>query len=326
MKRIVKEKTPLIVFSATLALLVAVSSVVMFVFAGSSNEPTENVSNAYEFVGNGIVKFDHEPTDEEVSEALEAWTQKIEDEKKQVNEDEPELIFNDISAYVEADDPTSIYQPVDGVDYGIDARALVRERTNKGAYKLDKAYGVVRDVASKGEIISTTEFKIDRAKFISYQKKTLEYINVDTMAGSASWVLEYYATDSTQVSYNLTKRELISVQAIFPMNRESQLPGRAGAALFTSTDRFLEDRAEDFQVKDYGTYLGRNAVRITCTESCEEKYQSTHSNVFEFIFDIETNACLATICYDKAGTIVSYTIVTEFVTDLDNIDVPLYVG
>ncbi len=325
MKRIVKEKTPLIVFSVTLALLIAVSSVIMLVFAGSSNEPPEDASNAYEFVGNGVVKFEHEPTAEEVSEALEAWTQMVEDGKNKVY-DEPELIFYDISAYVEADDPASIYQPDADADYGIDARALVMERFNKGAYKIDKAYGVVRQVMSKSEMISTTEFKVDHSEFVGYQKRTLEYINVDTMAGSAPTVLEYYATDSTRVSYNLTEHELMSVQAVFPMNREAQLPGWVGAALFTSTDYSLEERARDFQVKDYGTYLGRNAVRITCTESSEEKYQGTHCDFFEFIFDIETNGCLATICYDRDGKIVDYTILTEFVTDVNDIAVPLYVG
>lgn len=325
MKRIVKEKTPLIVFSVTLALLIAVSGVIMLVFAGSSNEPPEDVSNAYEFVGNGVVKFQHEPTAEEVSEALEAWTQTFEDGKNKVY-DEPERVFYDISAYVEADDPASIYKPVDGVDYGIDPVALVRERFNQGAYKINKAYGVVREVRSTSERVFTTEFKVDHSEYVSYQKETMEFINVDTMAGSAPAVTECYANETTRVRYDLTERKLGEVAAIVPMNREAQLPGGINGILFSSTVRLLQERAEDFQVKDYGTYLGRNAVRITCTESYEEKYQWTHHHVFEFIIDIETNCNLATICYDRDGKIVSYTILTEFVTDVADIAVPLYVG
>ena len=63
----------------------------------------------------------------------------------------------------------------------------------------------------------------------------------------------------------------------------------------------------EYSIKDYGTYLGRKAFRVTGMN-----YPDKDGG-----FDVETNCTLATIFYGADGEITFYAVLTEFSTSSD---------
>ena len=156
------NKTALIAFSSTLAVLVIVTLVCTALFAGASDEaePVNSVvNNNVVYVG-----FDKEPTEEDISAALAEWDRRREAANAGTpNEDVTvEKTIYDIDKYIAIDNPDSIYAPVESADYNIDLKKFINEQTEKMAYMIEKVSGVYHTATVSAPYYKVYDFSAKR--------------------------------------------------------------------------------------------------------------------------------------------------------------------
>jgi len=222
----------------------------------------------------------------------------------------------DISKHIEADDPTGIYVPVKGADFKVNVAAMINNATD-GIPSIHKFAGEERHAARYGEYHKVTKFCGDRDAFLGYLS-TVAY-NHD---GTVAYASDDYEAEDYKASYDtIEKCELYFERTAWFGN--NILLGAPGSMYSSTARQVTGSGVATYAIKDYGTYLGRNAVRIAGTVTCPEYEEKTGMTTYEIIFDIETQAVMSFIAYDANGDIQSYTIITEFSMD-DTIEVPLY--
>lgn len=310
------NKTAIIAFSSTLAVLVIVALVCTAFLAGASNVAETGDS----VVNNNVVLvgFNTEPTEEDISAALAEWDRRREATGVSADASEPavERITYDISKCVSDDDPTGIYVPVAGVDYNVNLLSFIRERQSNGAYKINKAKGVYRSASVFKAFYDMTEFSVNHAAFTGHCLRTMT-----TGAGVAE-TIETYGNASSVSTRTSSLGTAFNTEAYLSMSPERMLPAAVDGLLFnTAPHSMLAPTMGEYSIKDYGTYLGRQAFRVTGMNYPDKDggyyVEKTGAYTYEYIFDIETNVTLAAIYYGADGEITSYDILTEFSTSND---------
>lgn len=310
------NKTTLIAFSSTLAVLVIVTLVCTALFAGASDEaePANSVvNNNVVYVG-----FDKEPTEEDISAALAEWDRRREAANTNTDVSAPvvERTIYDIDKHISDDNPASIYVPVNGANYNVDLTAFIKERKNNGAYKINKADGVYRSASVFDAFYDVTEFTLNHSAFTGYKSQAMT-----SEAGVANTV-ETYGNANTLSTRSSAEGTAFNTEAHVVMNQERMLPARTDGILFnTAPHSMLAPTMGEYSIKDYGTYLGRKAFRVTGMNYPDKDggyyVEKTGAYTYEFIFDVETNCTLATIFYGADGEITFYAVLTEFSTSSD---------
>lgn len=331
MKNNTKKRIPLLVFSLTLAALIAITATLIVSFAGSEESIPDNaisVADAANGTSIPVIRFDKEPTEEEISAALTKWQEETskgaQNTAERLQKEEKERKDYDISRLLALDTPDAIYVAVSDADYGFtnDFRMFANNRRNQVSAKVHNFSGTAKMVRRTDNLAYTIEFSADCDNNLGYARQEA----TDYLKNTIARVTEYYNAPGDIVTYDVnTKSEFHATNIISFSPEMKTVPGQAGGILYNSTIRSFSERANtDFQIKDYGLYLGRKAVRITCDNPCAEKAAMNGCYFYEFIIDMETNANLATICYNKDGEIQDYTILTEFTVNARNADVPLF--
>ena len=309
------NKTALIAFSSTLAVLVIVTLVCTALFAGASDE-AEPVNSV---VNNNVVYVgvDKEPTEEDISAALAEWDRRREAANAGTpNEDVTvEKTIYDIDKYIAIDNPDSIYAPVESAAYNIDLKKFINEQTEKMAYKIDKVSGVYHTATVSAPYYKVYDFSANRRAFTAY---ATESVYVDNAIVNQS---DSYAT-ADAILKRSDNSGSVNSEAIYVMNKENKLPNNVAGLLFRSTPRLvMQPQNGEYSIKDYGTYLGRKAFRVTGMNYPDKDggyyVEKTGAYTYEFIFDVETNCTLATIFYGADGEITFYAVLTEFSTSSD---------
>ena len=183
------------------------------------------------------------------------------------------------------------------------------------AYKIDKVSGVYHTATVSAPYYKAYDFSANRRAFTAYATET---VYVDNAIVNQS---DSYATADAILTRN-DNSSSVNSEAIYVMNKENKLPNNVAALLFRSTPRLvMQPQNGEYSIKDYGTYLGRKAFRVTGMNYPDKDggyyVEKTGAYTYEFIFDVETNCTLATIFYGADGEITFYAVLTEFSTSSD---------